>query len=193
MMLTVSRIPVPDPIAPKKSAKMVRIPIHIPPNVAANITKDFIFWKVPSAEYPLKNIPCSFKLAAISFGPCPDTSTHVRLNRAQPTIETVSTSDNENNIDDCVDGVSDGFEECSWRCDVIDESTNRNKLSLHSCFLPITEHIRDEGTFEVSVKHLREEIEVGDKSSLQNYGDVGCVEEFDGIRGFTCGFVIGQT
>jgi len=26
---------VPDPMAPRKSAMMVRVPIHIPPNVAA--------------------------------------------------------------------------------------------------------------------------------------------------------------
>jgi hypothetical protein len=34
-MVTASNIPVPDPITPKKSAIIVKAPIHIPPNVAA--------------------------------------------------------------------------------------------------------------------------------------------------------------
>lgn len=42
-MLTVSRIPVPEPIAPKKSANTVKRPIQIPPNVAAVMINFFNF------------------------------------------------------------------------------------------------------------------------------------------------------
>ena len=84
MMLTVNRIPVPEPMAPKKSAKMVKTPIHIPPNVAAVITKNLIFSYVPTSVLPFKNIPCSFRFLAISLGPWPETSTQVLLNNAQP-------------------------------------------------------------------------------------------------------------
>ena len=42
-MLTVKRIPVPEPIAPKKSATMVRRPMHIPPKVAAVVIKNLSF------------------------------------------------------------------------------------------------------------------------------------------------------
>jgi len=35
MIVTASRIPVPDPMAPMKSAKTVSAPMHIPPNAAA--------------------------------------------------------------------------------------------------------------------------------------------------------------
>ena len=35
MIVTASNIPVPDPIAPTKSAKMVKAPIQRPPKVAA--------------------------------------------------------------------------------------------------------------------------------------------------------------
>jgi len=35
MIVTANKIPVPDPMAPMKSAKMVRDPIQTPPNVAA--------------------------------------------------------------------------------------------------------------------------------------------------------------
>lgn len=34
-MFTVKRIPVPEPMAPRKSVKIVSNPIQIPPNVAA--------------------------------------------------------------------------------------------------------------------------------------------------------------
>jgi hypothetical protein len=43
MIVTVKRIPVPDPIAPKKSAKIVKTPMHIPPRVAAVIINDRSF------------------------------------------------------------------------------------------------------------------------------------------------------
>jgi len=35
MIVTESNIPVPEPITPIKSAKIVRAPMHIPPKVAA--------------------------------------------------------------------------------------------------------------------------------------------------------------
>lgn len=35
MIVTANKIPVPDPMTPKKSAKIVRAPMHIPPKVAA--------------------------------------------------------------------------------------------------------------------------------------------------------------
>ena len=85
MIVTVNRIPVPDPIAPKKSAKIVRTPMHIPPSSAAVAISPFNFPYVPLSVYPLMNIPCSFRLSATSLGPCPETSIQVRLKSAQPT------------------------------------------------------------------------------------------------------------
>jgi hypothetical protein len=46
-MLTVKRIPVPDPMAPRKSAKIVNKPIQIPPRVAAVMISCFNFLYVP--------------------------------------------------------------------------------------------------------------------------------------------------
>lgn len=86
-MLTVSKIPVPEPMAPRKSANIVNIPMHIPPNVAAVMTKNLIFCSVPVFVLPFMNIPCSLKFDAISLGPCPETSTQVLLNNAQPMIK----------------------------------------------------------------------------------------------------------
>ena len=69
MMLTVNKIPVPEPIAPRKSAKIVKTPILIPPRVAAVMTRDLIFLYVPSLVCPRINIPCSLRLLAIYLGP----------------------------------------------------------------------------------------------------------------------------
>lgn len=46
-MVTASRIPVPEPMAPKKSATMVSIPMHIPPKVAATGIYIFNNLRVP--------------------------------------------------------------------------------------------------------------------------------------------------
>lgn len=43
MMVTERRIPVPEPIAPKKSAKIVKRPVKIPPKTAAVSIMDLIF------------------------------------------------------------------------------------------------------------------------------------------------------
>lgn len=85
-MVTVRRIPVPDPIAPRKSAKIVKTPIHIPPRVAAVRINDLSFLYVPSFVNPAMNIPCSLRLAATYFGPCPDTSIQVLENNAHVPI-----------------------------------------------------------------------------------------------------------
>ncbi len=98
MIVTVKRIPVPDPIAPKKSAKIVKTPMHIPPRVAAVIINDRSFLSVPSLVDPLMNIPCSFKFLATYLGPCPETSIQVLLKRAQAKINTNFTSNNKNYI-----------------------------------------------------------------------------------------------
>lgn len=82
-MVTVKRIPVPDPIALKKSAKMVNKPTHIPPKVAAT-GMIFLNWSlVPSLVNPFMNIPSDFNCLATSLGPCPETSIQVLLNKAQ--------------------------------------------------------------------------------------------------------------
>lgn len=64
-MVTARRIPVPEPIAPTKSAKIVRAPMHSPPKVAAvGMTLKIIYYfyflnlspilesLVPAMKYP---------------------------------------------------------------------------------------------------------------------------------------------
>jgi hypothetical protein len=95
MIVTVNRIPVPDPIAPKKSAKIVNTPMHIPPKVAAVMINDLNFLYVPSLVDPLMNIPCYLRFLATYFGPCPETSIQVLLKRAHAKINKIFTSNNE--------------------------------------------------------------------------------------------------
>lgn len=47
---------------------------------------------------------------------------------------------------------------------------------------PFTQETNEEVTVEISVKNLREEVKVGNKSSLEDNGHVGSVEELNGIR-----------
>ena len=80
--MTASKIPVPDPMAPTKSAKIVRAPMHIPPKVAAmGIYLFNLRYILSSLNLSMKN-PCSLKLFETSLTPDPETSIQVLLKRA---------------------------------------------------------------------------------------------------------------
>ncbi len=68
--------------------------------------------------------------------------------------EGMVTADDEQEIEECVYGISEGIVKGSGGGDVIDESSDGYDLSLISCFLPAAEDRGDEGAFEVAVKHL---------------------------------------
>ena len=81
-MVTASNIPVPDPIAPTKSAKIVRAPMHIPPKVAATGIYLLSNSLILASLNPLIEYPWSVKFFATSETPLPETSIQVLLNRA---------------------------------------------------------------------------------------------------------------
>jgi len=83
MMVTASNIPVPDPIAPMKSARIVKVPIHIPPKVAAMGMYFFKTSLTLLSLWPTMLMSCSFNYFATSFGEDPETSIQVLLNNAQ--------------------------------------------------------------------------------------------------------------
>lgn len=69
MIVTVSRIPVPEPIAPKKSATIVSAPMHIPPKVAAVGMYLLSISRVPESVCPRTNMPSLLRFFATSSGP----------------------------------------------------------------------------------------------------------------------------
>lgn len=82
-MVTASKIPVPDPIAPMKSARIVKDPIQTPPNVAAI---GIYLRRVLSMEdslCPYNIISCSLSYLATSLGEDPETSIQVLEKMAQ--------------------------------------------------------------------------------------------------------------
>ncbi|KAK2408568.1 SecY protein transport family protein [Trifolium repens] len=62
MIVTASNIPVPEPIAPMKSANTVKAPIHIPPNAAAVGMYRFSSFCKFDSRWPGITICCSCKL-----------------------------------------------------------------------------------------------------------------------------------
>lgn len=46
---------------------------------------------------------------------------------------------------------------------------------------PFTQEANQEVSIEISVEHLREEVKIGDQSSLEDDGHVGSVEQLDGV------------
>lgn len=47
---------------------------------------------------------------------------------------------------------------------------------------PLTKKTNDEVTVEIFVKHLGEEVKIGDEGSLEDNGHVGSIEKLNGVR-----------
>ncbi|KAJ6648310.1 hypothetical protein Bhyg_03538, partial [Pseudolycoriella hygida] len=77
MIVTASRIPVPLPMAPMKSANTDNAPIHKPPNAAAVGMYRFNSWIIEFSRCPRITMCCSFNCLATWTTELPETSIHV--------------------------------------------------------------------------------------------------------------------
>jgi len=77
MIVTANKIPVPDPIAPMKSAKMVRDPIQTPPKAAATGMYFLKTESIPDSLCPYNIRSYSLSYLATSLGDDPETSIQV--------------------------------------------------------------------------------------------------------------------
>lgn len=77
--------------------------------------------------------------------------------------------------------VSSDVSEISWWGNVVSKTTNWSRVSCHVILLPLSKKRNDKVTLELFVKHLGEEIQVGDESSLENNWNVRGVEELDWV------------
>lgn len=77
MIVTDNKIPVPEPIAPKKSATIVKAPMHIPPNVAAMGIYLFKTSLTLLSLKPTTDMSYSLSYLATSLGDDPETSIQV--------------------------------------------------------------------------------------------------------------------
>jgi hypothetical protein len=84
-------------------------------------------------------------------------------------------------IEECVEGVTNNVHKIAGRRDVVSETTNWGRVSSHVILLPFSEKVHEEVTAELLSENLREEVEVGDESSLEDDRNVGGVEELDGV------------
>lgn len=91
-----------------------------------------------------------------------------------------------------MDGAGDGLVEGLGGGDVVDETSNRDNLSLVASFLPGSEDGGDEVSSEVAVKHLGEKVDVRNEGAHQDDGHVGGVEETDGVGSIRSGLIVGQ-
>jgi len=83
MIVTARRMPVPEPIAPIKSAMMVRAPMQTPPNAAA--VGIYLLSNFGIESYLCPSIMSSFSISylATSFPLVPDTSIQILEKKAQ--------------------------------------------------------------------------------------------------------------
>lgn len=90
MIVTASKIPVPEPIAPMKSANTERAPMQRPPKAAAVGMYLFNSWIIELSLCPLITICCSLSCLATSLAELPDTSIHVLEKKAhEPNMKTM--------------------------------------------------------------------------------------------------------
>jgi len=68
-----------------------------------------------------------------------------------------------------------------WR-NVVSQATDRSRVALHVVFLPFAKEANENVSLELAVKDLREEVQIGDKGSLQNDGNVRSVEQLNRVR-----------
>ena len=81
-MVTASRIPVPEPMAPMKSAKILRAPIHIPPNAAATGIYLFNCLTIESSLIPSITNSWSINCLTTSLELEPETSIQILEKKA---------------------------------------------------------------------------------------------------------------
>lgn len=82
-MVTANNIPVPDPIAPMKSATMESPPMHMPPKAAAVGMYLLRCLIMDSSLMPSIIMSCSINYFATSLALLPDTSIQILENKAQ--------------------------------------------------------------------------------------------------------------
>ena len=82
-MVTARRIPVPEPIAPMKSAKMERAPMHTPPKAAAVGMYLFKYLTMESSLMPSIKSSWSISCLATSLELDPETSIQILEKKAQ--------------------------------------------------------------------------------------------------------------
>jgi len=80
-----------------------------------------------------------------------------------------------------VEGISENGEEVSRRRNIVSETTNRDGVTTQLNILPLSKESNEEETVELSVKKLREEVEVGDQSSVKHDGNVGGIEKLNRV------------
>ena len=63
-----------------------------------------------------------------------------------------------------------------WR-NVVGKTADWCRMACHVVLLPFADEADEEVSSELAVKHLREEVKVGNEGSLENDWDVRCVEQ----------------
>ncbi len=94
-----------------------------------------------------------------------------------------ASSQDEGQVEDGVEGIQQHFLQRARRRDVVSQSTDRDSLTSIGTFnlTPSTQEVDEEVGGESLVQELRDEVQVGDESGLQDDGNVAGVEQLDGV------------
>jgi len=98
--------------------------------------------------------------------------------------EKTAGSEDERQVEDGVDGVVEDLGHRLGGRDVVRETANRHRVASSGSvdILPPSEKTDEEVARVTLVEKLGEEVDVRHESGLEDDGDVGGVEELDGVR-----------
>ncbi|GMT25660.1 hypothetical protein PFISCL1PPCAC_16957 [Pristionchus fissidentatus] len=91
-------------------------------------------------------------------------------------------SEHEHNVDDAVEGILEHVRQRLGRRQVVADTSGGVAAVSSRGIRPGTEKVDEDVSAELGRKHLRDDVEVGDEGGLEDDGDVGGVEELDGVR-----------
>ena len=86
----------------------------------------------------------------------------------------------EGDIEDGVDGIGEDGAECLRRREIVAQTPHWVGAAT-SGVIPHTEQVYKEVSGKLDTQHLGYHVEIGDQGRLQDDGNVGSVEQFDGV------------
>lgn len=93
-------------------------------------------------------------------------------------------SENESDVEQSVERISGNGGEGTGRRQVVGKSSDGDHLSLSRGVFgnsPLSQQVNENVVGITSVEELRQEVEIGNEGGLQNDGDVGGIEQLDGV------------
>jgi len=90
-------------------------------------------------------------------------------------------AEHERDVEDGVKRINPQIAQAAGRRHVVGQTADGDGLTRVVDLLPLSEQVDEHVGLKALVEELRDEVHVGDERGLENDGDVGSVEQLDGV------------